>query len=209
PPPTPPSPDRDAGGGRARPAPLPGRLGDERRGASARAEAQRHADGIVWPDSLAELALKQAQLAHWRGEPDKAREHLASVQELLGRTEMVSSVRAKIMDLYGYLTDDVEQARAHRRQAFEAAMENMYPPTIAESLVGIADVALREGRYEQAARLIAASDAVRGTPDRSLPDAARIAEEARGHLGETAFAEATLDGRRRDLRELAEITLTR
>ncbi|MFI6180203.1 BTAD domain-containing putative transcriptional regulator [Nonomuraea sp. NPDC051191] len=199
----------DVVGVRARQAQLHWLLGDERGCAAAMAEAQRHADGIVWPDSLAELALKQAQLAHWRGEPDKVREHLASVQELLGDTEMVSSVRAKVMDLYGYLTDDVEQARAHRRQAFEAAMENMYPPTIAESLVGIADVALREGRYEQAARLIAASDAVRGTPDRSLPDAARIAEETREHLGETAFAEATLDGRRRDLRELAEITLTR
>ncbi|MEU8319367.1 BTAD domain-containing putative transcriptional regulator [Nonomuraea sp. NPDC048881] len=184
-------------------------LGDERASAAAMAEAQRHADGIVWPDSLAELALGQAKLARWRGEADRVREHLATVQAVLPNDEMVGSVRSTIMDLYGYLADDVEQARAYRRRAFDAAVENMFPPTIAEALVGIADVALREGQDEQAVRLIAASEAVRGTPDRSLPDAARIAGQARERLGETAFAAADLDGRRRDFRELAEITLAR
>ena len=40
-------------------------------------------------------------------------------------------------------------------------------------LVGVADLALRCGEHEQAARLLAASAGVRGLPDRSHPDVAQ------------------------------------
>ncbi|MEO3889522.1 BTAD domain-containing putative transcriptional regulator [Nonomuraea sp. B5E05] len=199
----------DVVGVRARLAQLYWLLGDEQSSTSAMAEAQRCAGGIAWPDALVELALSKAQLARWRGEPDDVREHLATVQAVLGDAEMADPVRATTMHLYAYLTDDLEQARAYRAEALRAArsMERTYPPTIAEMLVGIADLALRQGQYEQAVRLLAASDGVRGTPDRSQPDVSRIAAEARNRLGETVFAEATRDGRRRDWRELAAITL--
>ncbi|MGS2647574.1 BTAD domain-containing putative transcriptional regulator [Streptosporangium sp. G12] len=199
----------DVVGLRARQAQLYWLLGDERSSTSAMAEAQRCTGEIAWPDTLAELALSKAQLARWRGEPDEAHRHLATVRTMLGNGELSDKVRAraKIMDLYGYLTEDLEKTRAHRAEAFRAAVETMYPPLIAEVLIGIADLALRQGRYEQAARLLAASDGVRGTPDRSQPDASRIAEDTRNRLGETAFTEATRAGGRRDWRELAEITL--
>ncbi|MEU6407332.1 BTAD domain-containing putative transcriptional regulator [Microbispora sp. NPDC046933] len=197
----------DVVGLRARQAQLYWLLGDERSSASAMAEAQRCAGGIAWPDSVAELALVQAQLARWRGEPDKAHEHLATVRAVLDDAERGDSVRAAIMDLYGYLTEDLGEARAYRTEALRAVMKYEHPPTIAEVLIGIADLALRQGRYEQAVRLLAASDGVRGTPDRSHPDVARIAADARDRLGESVFAEAIRDGRRRDWRELAEITL--
>ena len=74
-------------------------------------------------------------------------------------------------------------------------------------LVGVADLALRRDQYEQAARLLAASVGVRGLPDRSHPDAARIERDTRRRLGETVFAEATREGRQRDWRELVEVTL--
>ncbi|GIH93394.1 SARP family transcriptional regulator [Planobispora siamensis] len=199
----------DVVGMRARQAQLYWLLGDERSSASAVAEAQRYAGGITWPDALAELALSQAKLARWRGEPDQAHRHLATVRAVLGEAQMVDSIRAATMDLYAYLTEDLEQARAYREEALRAAttMEYTHPPTIADILVGIADLALRRGQYEQAARLLAASDGVRGTPDRSQPDFSRIAAETRGRLGETVFTEATRDGQGRDWRELAEITL--
>ncbi|MFF4620162.1 BTAD domain-containing putative transcriptional regulator [Nonomuraea jabiensis] len=197
----------DVIGLRARQAQLYWLLGDERSSTSAMAEAQRCAGGIAWPDALAELALSQAALARWRGEPDQAREHLATVRAVLGDAEKLDPIRAKTMDLYGYLTEDLDEARAHRTEALRAAAEHAYPPAIAEVLLGIADLALRQGQYEQAARLLGASDSVRGTPDRSLPDASRIAEDTRNRLGETLFTEATRDGARRDWRELAEITL--
>ncbi|WP_188188428.1 BTAD domain-containing putative transcriptional regulator [Nonomuraea sp. SYSU D8015] len=199
----------DVVGVRARLAQLYWLLGDERASTLAMAEAQRCAGGIAWPDTLAELALSKAQLAHWRAEPDKAHEHLATARAVLGDAEKADSIRAVTMHLYGYLTEDLDKARVYRAEAFRAAAatDHPHPPTIAEILIGIADLALRQGQYEQAVRLLAASDSVRGTPDRSQPDVARIAAEARNRLGEAAFAEATRDGQRRDWRELAEITL--
>ncbi|MFI6741474.1 BTAD domain-containing putative transcriptional regulator [Nonomuraea sp. NPDC050451] len=197
----------DVIGLRARQSRLYWLLGDEQSSTSAMAEAQRCAGGIAWPDALAELALSRAELARWRGEPDQVHEHLATVREVLGDAERVGSIRAKTLDLYGYLTEDLEQARAYRTEAFHVAVEHAFPPATAEVLIGIADLALRQGQYEQAVRLLAASDGVRGTPDRSQPDASRIAAETRNRLGESAFTEATRDGQRRDWRELAEITL--
>ncbi|MER5647503.1 BTAD domain-containing putative transcriptional regulator [Streptosporangium sp. NPDC002524] len=194
--------DEDVVGLRARQAQLYWLLGDERSSASAMAEAQRCAGGITWPDALAELALSKAQLARWRGEPDEARRHLSAA-----RAELGDSVQARALDLYGYLSEDPGEAGAYRAKAFRAVAEYAYPPLVAEVLIGIADLALRRGRYEQATRLLAASDEVRGMPDRSQPDASRIAADAREHLGEAAFAEATRAGRRADWRELAETTL--
>ncbi|NUW46846.1 BTAD domain-containing putative transcriptional regulator [Nonomuraea rhodomycinica] len=192
---------------RARLAQLYWLAGDERASARAMAEAQRYAGGIVWPDSLAELALRKAGLARWRGEPGQAREFLATARAVLEDAQRVGSVRAETMDLRGYLADDLEESRGYRAEAFRAAVDHGYPPALAGVLVGIADLALRQGHHEQAVRLLAASDVVRGTPDRSQPDVARIAERARERLGEAAFAEATGEGRRSDWRELAEVTL--
>ncbi|MFF5212221.1 BTAD domain-containing putative transcriptional regulator [Streptosporangium sp. NPDC000396] len=192
---------------RARQAQLYWMLGDERSSTFAMAEAQRYASGITWPDTLALLALSEMQLVRWRGEPDKAHQHLATVRTMLDDAELNDFFRAKAQDLCGYLTEDLEKARAHRSEAFRVAVATTYPPLIAEVLIGIADLALRQGQYEQAVRLLAAGDGVRGTPDRSQPDASRIAADTRNRLGETVFTEATRAGRQRDWRELAEITL--
>ncbi|MFG1678599.1 BTAD domain-containing putative transcriptional regulator [Nonomuraea sp. NPDC049269] len=197
----------DVVGLRARQAQLYWLLGDERSSASAMAEAQRYAEGITWPDTLADLELSKAQLARWRGEPDKAHQHLAMVRAMLGSEELSALARVKAANLSGYLTEDLDKAREYRTEAFRAAVEMTYPPLIAEMLIGVADLALRQKQYEQAARLLAGSDSVRGTPDRSQPDASRIAADTRNRLGETAFTEATRDGQQRDWRELAEITL--
>ena len=78
---------------------------------------------------------------------------------------------------------------------------------IAQILVGFADLALRYDQYEQAARLLAASVSVRGRPDRSQPDAARIEQAARRHLGEARFAEVTREGTQTSWSQLVEVTL--
>ncbi|WP_169950539.1 BTAD domain-containing putative transcriptional regulator [Microbispora sp. H11081] len=191
----------------ARQAQLYWLLGDERSSARAMEEARRCAGGISWPDSRAELALAQAHLARWRGEPDQAHEHLATVRTVLNDAERGYSVNAAIMDMYGYLTEDLDEAHAYRAEALRAVMKYRHPPAIAEVLIGIADLALRRGDHEQAVRLLGASDGVRGTPNQSHPDVSRIAADARERLGEPAFTEAIRDGRGRDWRELAEITL--
>ncbi|MER7431564.1 BTAD domain-containing putative transcriptional regulator [Nonomuraea rubra] len=192
---------------RTRQAQLYWLLGDERASTSAMAEAARCAAGITWPGTLVGLALSKAHLARWRGEPDQAREHLATVRAVLGEAELGDAVHAQVMDLQGYLAEDLEESRSHRAEAFRTVAAQEFPPMVAEVLVGIADLALRRGQDEQAVRLLAASEAVRGMPDRSLPDVARITDETRDRLGEAVFAEAARDGRKRDWRELAQITL--
>ncbi|QGN47415.1 BTAD domain-containing putative transcriptional regulator [Micromonospora sp. WMMD558] len=192
---------------RSRQARLYWLLGDEDASVAALAEAQRFADRVTWPGALAELALSKAELARWRGDAEEAYEQLGVMTALLGDEAELAGIRAGTHDLLGYLTDDVDQARTHRMVACEAAREAGYAPLIAQVLVGVADLALRRDQPEQAARLLAASAAVRGLPDRSHPDLARIEQTVRRRLGEAKFAEAALAGTATSWSQLVAVTL--
>jgi predicted ATPase/DNA-binding SARP family transcriptional activator len=182
-------------------------LGDEEAGAAAIAEAERCAQRVTWPDALVELALAKAELARWSGDAEQAREQLAGARALLGDGAEHANIRALTHDLLGYLADDLHEARAHRAAACEAAAEAGYAQAIAPVLVGVADLALRRGEHEQAARLLAASARVLGLPDRSLPDTARIERAARDRLGDAGFAEAVREGAEADWSDLVRVTL--
>jgi predicted ATPase len=182
-------------------------LGDKDSSAAAIAEAQRCAERVTWPDALAELALSKAELARWGGNADEARKQLGIATAMLGKEAEQATVRGPAQDLLGYLADDLGEARTHRAAACAAAAEAGHAPLIARVLVGVADQALRCEQYEQAARLLAASTSVRGLPDRSHPDVARIEQEARCRLGDAGFAEAAREGTQASWRELAEATL--
>jgi predicted ATPase len=180
-------------------------LGDEESSAAAMAEAQRSAERVAWPGALAELALAKAELARWGGDTEEAYRQLGVATTMLDPEQAI--IRAVTHDLLGYLADSPDGAREHRVAAFQAASEAGHAPLIARVLVGIADLALRGERYEQAARLLAASASVRGLPDRSQPDVTRIEQAARRRLGEARFAEATQEGAQASWRELGEATL--
>jgi predicted ATPase len=154
-------------------------LGDEDASAAAIAEAQRCAERVTWPDALAELALSKAQLARWDGDAEEAYQQLHAATSMLGDEADRADIRAVTHDLLGYLADDLGEARAHRAAACQAATEAGHASLIAKVLVGVADQALRHGQDEQAARLLAASVGVRGLPDCSHPDEARIEQVAR------------------------------
>ncbi|NJP30688.1 BTAD domain-containing putative transcriptional regulator [Micromonospora thermarum] len=192
---------------RSRQAQLYWLLGDEDSSAAAVAEAQRCAERVTWPGALAVLALSQAELARWRGEADEAARQLGVATTLLGDEAEQAHIRAVTHDLLGYLTDDLGEARRHRAAACQAAAEAGHAPSIAQVLVGVSDLALRRGQYEQAARLLAASTGVRGLPDRSHPDVARIEQTVRRRLGEAKFAEAALEGTRTGWSQLVAVTL--
>jgi len=179
---------------RARLAQLYWLLGDQDFSAAAIADAERCAERVTWPDALAELALSKAELARWGGHADEARRQLGVATTILGGEADRADIRAVTCDLLGYLAGDLSEARAYRAAACRAASEAGHAPLIAQVLVGVADLALRRDEHEQAARLLAASAAVRGLPDRSHPDAARIERAARRRLGEARFAEATREG---------------
>ena len=192
---------------RSRQAQLYWLLGDKDACTAAVAEAQRCAERVAWPDALAELALAKAELARWDGDPEEARRQLGVATALLGDEAEQPYIRAATHDLLGYLAEDLSDARAHRAAACAAAAEAGHAPLIAQVLVGVADLALRRDEYEQAARLLAASTGVRGLPDRSHPDAARIERAARRRLGDQEFAEAVLEGAGTNWSRLVEVTL--
>jgi predicted ATPase/DNA-binding SARP family transcriptional activator len=192
---------------RSRQARLYWLLGDEDSSAGAIAEAQRCAERVTWPDALAELALSKAELARWGGNAEEAHRQLGIAAAMLGDEAEQASIRALTHDLLGYLADDLGEARAHRVAACEAAAEAGHALLTAQVLVGVADLALRCGKYEQAARLLAASAGVLGLPDRANPDVARIEQAARRRLDDAKFAEAAREGAQASWRELAEATL--
>jgi predicted ATPase/DNA-binding SARP family transcriptional activator len=181
--------------------------GDQDASAAAIADAERSAEGVTWPYALVELALAKAELARWGGHAEEARHQLGVATTFLGDDAQQASIRAGLHDVLGYLAEDPSQARAHRAAAWQAASEAGLPPLIAQVIVGVADLAVRLGQYEQAARLLAASVGVRGRPDRSHPDAARIEQAARRHLGGARFAEVTQEATRASWSELVEAAL--
>jgi predicted ATPase len=187
---------------RSRQAQLYWQLGDQDSSAAAIADAERYAERVTWPDALAELALAKAELARWSGNAEEAYRQLGVATTMLGDQAELANISAGTHDLLGYLADDLSDSRRHRAAACQAASEAGHAPLIAQVLVGVADLALRCDQYEQAARLLAASAGVRGLPDRSHPDVARIEQAARHRLGETRFAEATLEGAQASWREL-------
>jgi hypothetical protein len=192
---------------RSRQAQLYWLSGDEESSAVAMAEAQRYAERVAWPGALTELALAKAGLARWSGDAEQAHRQLDVATAMLGSAAERANIRAMRHDLLGYLAADLGEAREHRVAAYAAASESGHALAIAQVLVGIADLALREEQYEQAARLLAASARVRGLPDRSHPDVGRIEQAARSRLGEPKFTEATEEGARASWRELVAVTL--
>jgi predicted ATPase/DNA-binding SARP family transcriptional activator len=192
---------------RSRQAQLYWLLGDEDASAAAIAEAQRCAERVTWPDALAELALSRAELARWGGNAREARNQLGIATSMLGDEAEQAHIRAVEHDLLGYLADDLGEARTRHAAACQAATEAGHAPLIAQVLVGVADLALRCDQYEQAVRLLTASAGVRGLPDRSHPDVARIEQAARRRLGDAKFAEAAQEGAQSSWSELAEATL--
>lgn len=192
---------------RSRQAQLYWLLGDEDASVATITEAERCAERVTWPEALVELALSKAGLARWRGDAEEAYRQLDVTTTMLGDKAERANVRAGTHDLLGYLADDLGEAREHRAAACQAAAETGHPLAIAQVLVGVADLALRRDQYEQAARLLAASTAVRGLPDRANPDMARIEQNARSRLGDTRFAEAAREGMETSWSQLVAVTL--
>ncbi|MFD5094206.1 BTAD domain-containing putative transcriptional regulator [Amycolatopsis thailandensis] len=192
---------------RSRQAELFWLMGDEESSAAAAAEARRRAEQVTWPGALGMLALSQAGLARWRGEAEEAKKQLAIASAVMGDEGELGHVRAVTHDLLGYLTEDLGEARKHREAAWQAAAEVRHVPLISHMIVGIADFALRRDEPEQAVRLLAAADELRGLPDRSNPEIARIEETVLRRLGEAKFAEAAREGTTADWHKLVEVTL--
>src|SRR5579859_2225544 len=177
----------------------------------ARAElsrAQRGAERLGLPHVLAFAACTAGDLARQGGEPEAARAALTLALDLSAQPGGVRQIRAVTATALGYLAGaegDLDEARRWHAEAVETARASADGPVIAQTLTGLADLAVREGNPARAAGLLGASFAIRGATDRSVHDEERVAAQARSVLGEARYGEEYQRGQRVTLDTLAAL----
>ncbi|MCP2243858.1 BTAD domain-containing putative transcriptional regulator [Lentzea aerocolonigenes] len=182
-------------------------MGNKDASAAAVAEAERRAEGVTWPGTLAALALAKVELAAWNGNASEAFEQLDVARSLLGDEATQPHLRAVAHALHGHFTDDLDEARDHLAAACRTAGETGHAPVIAQMIVEVGGLAVRREQYEQAARLLAASASVLGLADRSNPYVSQVEQASRHHLGDAAFDAAMREGVETGWDELVAVTL--
>jgi predicted ATPase/DNA-binding SARP family transcriptional activator len=190
-------------------------LGNRERAEAELANARRDADRIGLAECYIGLDHVAGELARLTGERTLARTLLTAAWEQATQLSVPPQFAAVVASTLGLLDaadGDLAAARARHGEALRQALTSTDAPVIARTLVGIADLALAEGDPHRAAELLGASVAVRGTEDRSLVDAGRVAAAARDAIGERLFAEAFARGRTlvpslQSVRALAELEL--
>jgi predicted ATPase/DNA-binding SARP family transcriptional activator len=172
--------------------------------AGDRAEARRvlkqsreSAEDVGMPEVLASVEYGSAMIAREEGALGEARERIGRAMTLIETASVAPQFRAMIRSTQGLIegsAGDLATSRRRHAQAIEIAVESKDSPIIALTLVGAADLALRSGDPAEAARLLGASVAVRGSVDRSVPDVDRIEAEARAALGDAGYETAFHSG---------------
>jgi predicted ATPase/DNA-binding SARP family transcriptional activator len=160
--------------------------------------AQRDAMRLGLSEVVALAAYIAGDLARLDGEPDVARAELLRAVQLASSVTAAQQIRVLAATGLGYLAaaaGDLDAARGWHAQALAAARSSADAPVMAQALVGLADLALREADPERAAELLGAGLTIRGTTDRSVQEEERVAADARAVLGDTRFAEAYQRGR--------------
>ncbi|MFI6075501.1 BTAD domain-containing putative transcriptional regulator [Actinoplanes sp. NPDC051343] len=156
-------------------------------------QSRQSAEEIGLPEVLASVQSGYATFARLEGNLDEARAAVAVAAERMENPTFAPQFRAQTRSTMGSIeaaAGDFSAARSHHAAALRLAVASRDQPVIAFALVGVADLALRQGDPEQAAFLLGAADAVRGSRDRSVPDTDRIIVQARAALGDAGFADA-------------------
>jgi predicted ATPase/DNA-binding SARP family transcriptional activator len=167
----------------------------------ARREVDRaitDADRIGWPESQAFARYTAGSLARLDGRYEAARAHLARAAEFAISPGIGYQLRAIVGSESGYVaaeTGDLDQARRLHRQAWADIRPIQDAPRIAEVIVGLADLAMRDADPGRAATLLGASAAIRGTTDSSYVDEVRVEGQVRALLSPAGFATAYERGR--------------
>ncbi|MBU2670653.1 winged helix-turn-helix domain-containing protein [Actinoplanes bogorensis] len=153
-------------------------------------QAQQGADEVALPEVLASVAYGTAMFARMDGDLDEAARSMEMALATMNHPAAVPQFYAMAMHTQGLIlaaAGEFDAARAKHSDAVRTAVESKDSPVIALTLVGLADLAVREGDFERAAVLLGASDAVRGSRDLSVPDVERLTFEARAALGDAGF----------------------
>jgi predicted ATPase/DNA-binding SARP family transcriptional activator len=172
--------------------------GERARARTVLAQALRDAERFGEPEVLARVEYQSGEFARIEGDLAQARARLTHAGELIAGLNIAPQFFALISSSLGYLdvaAGDLGSARAHHLRAIEQAMAPVDAPVVAQLLVGLADLALAEGDPAHAARLLGASESVRGGVDHALLDAPRVTALVRAALGDGAFDDAYERGR--------------
>ena len=156
-------------------------------------QARQAADEIGLPEVMASVYYGQATMARMDGELDEARVAMDSAAGLMTNPSFAPQFRSMTYGTQGLIeaaAGDFALARELHAKALRIALDTRDSPVIGMTLVGIADLALREGDPDRAAFLLGAADAVRGSRDRSVPEDARVTAETRAALGDAGFEAA-------------------
>ena len=168
-------------------------LGETDQARDELARATRDAERLGLREVMALAAYTAGDLARLDGEPETARTQLLRAMELASHVNVALQIRAIAATSLGYLAGaegDLDAARRWHTEALDVARSAADAPVIAQALVGLADLALREGDPAWSATLLGASMSIRGTIDRSVEDEARVAGDARAALGDAPFDDA-------------------
>ena len=163
------------------------------------ARAMRDAERLGWPEVIAFASYMAGNLARRDGDLTVARQRLEEAVRI-SQTQRggLTQAAAVTMTSLGYLaTDegDLDAARAWHDRAVATALPSGDSPVIAETLTGMADVALRRGETVRAAMLLGAAEGVRGARNRSDDDCARVTAAARALLSPGDYSAAFQRGR--------------
>jgi tetratricopeptide (TPR) repeat protein len=173
-------------------------LGQREQARAAVAQATRDADRLGLPEGRAYARLVAGNLARLDGELGPARALLCLAAEFAGQQTVALHFRALTASELGLLAGqegDLEDARARHAEALAAGRPARDAPLLAQVLIGLADLAIREADPAWAAELLGASLSIRGTPDRSIVDEARLTAAARAALGQAGYDAAYRRGR--------------
>jgi len=183
-------------------------LGEREKAWAELGAAQSDVERIGLPELTAFAAYTKGDLARLDSQPGVAREAFLQAFDLIrpmGMTQQLGAVAATGLGYLAAAEGDLEAARDWHAQAYEHARASADAPVIAEALGGLADLALRQGDPERAAELLGAAVAIRGTPDRSIVDEKRVADQARSVLGPAGYGAAYQSGQRVTLDTLAAL----
>ncbi|MEU1811259.1 BTAD domain-containing putative transcriptional regulator [Micromonospora aurantiaca (nom. illeg.)] len=165
--------------------------------AGAKAELRRFVTDRDGRDGAFGLMML-GSIARCDGSLDEADECLAEAMRRQAETPLVApQFRGLLLAEMGHLAlarGDLPGARRCLDEATTRTLAARDMPVVAIIAVGWVALAAAEGRYERAAELLGVSDSLRGRPDRSNPDAQRLAERLRAELGEDGYAAAYARG---------------
>ncbi|HZM84570.1 MAG TPA: BTAD domain-containing putative transcriptional regulator [Candidatus Limnocylindrales bacterium] len=184
-------------------------LGDEAACVATLDAARVEADRLGLPVGLAMVTLGFASLARAHGDLPTAKVRFAEAAALVAEGAVPPQFLAILAGCRGLIAGeegDLVAAREYHTAALRHALDSSDFPVVGAILVGCADLALREGDGELAAKLLGAATSMNGGVDRSLPDRPRIEESVIKAIGPQRFAVAYAMGESMTLASATALT---